>query len=127
MMTALHSLLTGSLLIAILSACSGGSSAASTTPPPEVDVTVTAEANEFDSNSITISAGEVITVFFENLDGQPPNIAICTDASASESLFVGDLITGSSMTYEIPALEPGEYFFRCYAHPAMTGIAVVEG
>ena len=116
----------GSLLVA-LTACSSGSSGPSATPPPAVDLTVTAEGNAFTSNTITIAGGEPTTVFFENLDGQPHNIAIYVDDSASDSLFVGDVITQGTITYEIPALERGEYFFRCDLHPAMTGTVVVEG
>lgn len=40
---------------------------------------------------------------------------------------MGEMITDDAITYEIPALEPAQYFFRCDAHPAMTGIVVVEG
>ena len=117
----------GIALVAILAACSGGGSAASASPPAEADLTVNAEGNAFDPAVITLTAGEATTVFFRNLDGQPHNIAIYTDDSASESLFIGDTITDSAVTYEIPALEPGEYFFRCDVHPDMTGTVVVEG
>jgi plastocyanin len=117
----------GIALVAILTACSGGGSAASASPPAEADLTVNAEGNAFDPAVITLTAGEATTVFFRNLDGQPHNIAIYTDDSASESLFVGDTITDAAVTYEIPALEPGEYFFRCDVHPDMTGTVVVEG
>jgi hypothetical protein len=33
----------------------------------------------------------------------------------------------SEPSYEIPALEPAAYFFRCDAHPVMTGVVTVEG
>ena len=117
----------GIALVAILAACSGGGSAASASPPAEADLTVNAEGNAFDPATITLTAGETTTVFFRNLDGQPHNIAIYTDEGAAESLFVGETITDAAVTYEIPALEPGEYFFRCDVHPDMTGTVVVEG
>ena len=117
----------GIALVAILAACSGGGSAASASPPAEADLTVNAEGNAFDPAVITLTAGEATTVFFRNLDGQPHNIAIYTDEGASESLFVGETITDAAVTYEIPALEPGEYFFRCDVHPDMTGTVVVDG
>lgn len=119
--------LIGIVLVAILAACSGGGSAASPSPPVEADLTVNAEGNAFAPATITLTAGEPTTVFFRNLDGQPHNIAIYTDDTATESLFVGETITDATVTYEIPALEPGEYFFRCDVHPDMTGTVVVEG
>ncbi len=117
----------GIALVAILAACSGGGSAASASPPAEADLTVNAEGNAFDPAVITLTAGEATTVFFRNLDGQPHNIAIYTDEGASKSLFVGETIIDAAVTYEIPALEPGQYFFRCDVHPDMTGTVVVEG
>jgi plastocyanin len=68
-------------------------------------------------------------VHFENQDaGTTHNIAIYTDDSASESLFDGPDITGPDSTdYQIPALDPGQYFFRCDTHPTMNGTVVVSG
>jgi plastocyanin len=54
-------------------------------------------------------------------------VAIYTDASLSEEVFVGEVITEGSILYAVPALEAGEYFFRCDVHPEMTGTLVVEG
>lgn len=119
-------LVAGVLLAVVLAACSDGGSAASASLSPEADLTVTAEDNAFDQATITLTAGEATTVFFRNRDGAPHNIAIYTDDSASASLFVGETITDDAVTYEIPALEPGEYFFRCDVHAGMTGVVVVE-
>jgi plastocyanin len=122
----MKTLLVGALLTLVLAACSGGGTAASASAPPEADLTVSAQNNEFDSPTITLAAGQTTTVFFRNLDAMPHNIAIYTDDSASESLFVGETITDDAVTYEIPALQPGEYFFRCDLHPDMVGTVVVE-
>jgi plastocyanin len=122
----MKALLVGVLLTLVLAACSGGGTAASASAPPEADLTVSAENNEFDSPTITLTTGETTTVFFRNLDAMPHNIAIYTDDSASESLFAGETITDDAVTYEVPALEPGEYFFRCDLHPDMVGTVVVE-
>lgn len=124
-MNAFRALSAGSLVIA-LAACSSGGSVAAVSPPQEAALTVSAEGNVFDEATITITAGEPLQLFFRNLDGQPHNIAIYTDDSATESLFVGDTITDAAILYEVPALEPGEYFFRCDIHPDMVGTVVVE-
>jgi len=116
----------GVALAIMLAACSDAGSTPSVSPPPEADLTVTAEDNAFDQPAITLTAGEATTVFFRNRDEARHNIAIYTDASASASLFVGDTITNDAVSYEIPPLEPGEYFFRCDVHPGMTGVVVVE-
>ena len=126
-MNRIHTLLAGVSIVAVLAACSGGGSAASASPPPKADLTVTSENMEFDQSTITLKAGETTTLFYRNLDGAPHNIAIYTDNSASEELFIGETITDDAVTYEIPALEPGGYFFRCDVHPNMTGTVVVEG
>ena len=73
----------------------------------------------FDPTSFTIPAGEPSVVTMDNQDGGiPHNIAIYTDDTATESLFVGEIVTGPvSIDYELPALDAGEYYFRCDVHP----------
>ena len=62
-------------------------------------------------------------VAFENDDDAVPhNVAIYADDSAAQSLFVGDLVEGpATVTYDVPALDPGVYYFRCDVHPQMNG------
>jgi plastocyanin len=54
-------------------------------------------------------------------------VSIYTDSSATAALFTGEMVTGpGTVTYEVDALEPGTYFFRCDVHPTtMTGTFVV--
>jgi plastocyanin/uncharacterized membrane protein len=77
----------------------------------------------FDRPSLTGQAGTRFDLVFLNEDdGVPHNVAIYTDESADESLFVGDQIVGPDrVTYDVPALHPGEYYFRCDVHPIMHG------
>ncbi|HET9310306.1 MAG TPA: cupredoxin domain-containing protein, partial [Actinomycetota bacterium] len=91
--------------------------------------TVVASDLSFDTETIQLPADTPTTLTFENRDdGIPHNIAIYTDESLGESLFVGDLVTGpASADYEIPAIPAGEYYFHCDVHPDMSGSVVVEG
>jgi plastocyanin/uncharacterized membrane protein len=77
----------------------------------------------FDTEILRMSAGASQGLAFLNEDeGVPHNIAIYTDDAAGESLFVGETIVGPrSVTYDVPALDPGEYYFRCDVHPVMDG------
>jgi plastocyanin len=110
--------------VAVLAACSGGGAAASVTPPPDAVVTITAKDNQFDQAAVDVPAAADFGLFFKNLDGVPHNVAVFTDSSAAKSIFVGQTITDAATTYDVPALEPGTYFFRCDVHPDMTGSLV---
>lgn len=94
-----------------------------------VTVAIAARGFSFSMKTITVPAGAEVTVNFENRDdGVPHNVAVYTDASAGEAIFVGEIITGpaqATYTFTAPA-EPGRYFFRCDVHPSMNGDFVVE-
>ena len=87
---------------------------------------VTAEGLQFDTETITLVAGETAEIEFENLDSAPHNIAIYEDDSAADEIFKGEQISATSTTYEIEAPKPGEYYFQCDVHPDMNGTAVSE-
>lgn len=114
--------------LAVITAC--GSASGDTggeADPADADYSITTADMAFDQSTLTVTAGEAFTLALVNEDSAPHNVAIFTDSSASEPVFVGELVTGDTIVYEIPALEPGEYFFRCDLHPSMTGTLVVEG
>jgi plastocyanin len=42
-----------------------------------------------------------------------------------QDLFEGEVVAGpTTVTYAVPALDPGEYAFVCDIHPEMTGTLV---
>lgn len=93
-------------------------------------VDLAAENIAFDTDTITVPAGADVTVNFDNRDDDiMHNFAVYTDSSASQSIFVGDTITGpdtTTYTFTAPS-EPGTYFFRCDIHPQqMTGDFIVQ-
>lgn len=93
-----------------------------------VTVAVMAEGYSFSTETITVPAGSEVTIEFDNRDdGVPHNVAVYTDSSASEAIFVGDIVTGPGQaTYTFTAPEsPGNYFFRCDIHPSMHGAFIV--
>jgi plastocyanin len=100
------------------------------TPAPTLSVTVNliAQRMAFDQSTITVPAGASVTMNFDNKDSIPHNFALYTDSSASTPIFVGQIITASSVTYKFTApTKPGNYFFRCDVHPtSMTGTFVVQ-
>jgi plastocyanin len=92
-------------------------------------VTVAASNLAFDTDTIELPPDAPTTITFDNQDaGVPHNIAIYTDDTLSEVLFQGDIITGpDTITYEIPPLPAGEYYFHCDVHPNMNGTVIVGG
>jgi plastocyanin/uncharacterized membrane protein len=77
----------------------------------------------FDRASLTGPAGTRFDLVFDNEDdGVQHNVAIYRDDSVEEPLFVGDLVEGpTTVTYDVPALDAGSYYFRCDLHPQMDG------
>ncbi len=91
------------------------------------NVAVVAEGLAFSTKEIDLTAGQPSKIAFENKDvGTMHNIAIFDDSSRSVTEFEGEKITGAaSITYDVPALKEGTYYFECEVHPVMNGSVVV--
>ncbi len=97
---------------------------------PSGPIDLVAQNIAFDKKTITVKAGSMVTINFNNKDsGIPHNFAAYTDSSASTPIFVGAIITGpatTTYTFSAPST-PGTYFFRCDVHPTqMTGQFIVQ-
>jgi plastocyanin len=86
-------------------------------------VQVVAEGTAFDTSEISLPPAPS-TITFENRDPIPHNISIYTE-QGGEALFQGELVTGETIEYQVPALEPGSYYFQCDVHPEMNGTVTV--
>ncbi|OGO30894.1 MAG: hypothetical protein A2Z29_01425 [Chloroflexi bacterium RBG_16_56_11] len=102
-------------------------------PPPTTGQSVTLDLVTrnfaFDKPSLTVPAGARVIINFDNQDGGiPHNFALYTSSSASSSIFIGQIISGSNrIIYEFTApATPGNYFFRCDVHPSMNGTFIVQ-
>jgi plastocyanin len=103
--------------------------APSTPTTSSVTIDLIAKDIAFDKSTITVPAGAMVNINFDNQDsGVPHNFSVYTDTSATTSIFVGQIITGvKTVTYTFTApTTPGDYFFRCDVHPTtMTGTLTV--
>lgn len=95
----------------------------------EVISSVSLSANNiaFEKTEIEIPAGQEASLEFDNLEGQPHNVAIYLGSDATgTNLFRGEIVTGpKKITYHLPAFEAGSYYFRCDVHPTMNGTVKV--
>jgi len=119
----------GLVAIAALSAaCSGGSGASASAPaasapaasaPAGDAITVSAKDLKFSTASLTAPADEAFQIVFDNQESAPHNVAI-KDASGAVK-FKGEIVTSTTITYDVPALAAGAYEFFCEVHPDMKG------
>ena len=130
-------LLTVGLLTLALVACGGGNggddtggdnTGGGTVAVQNGTVEVTADDLKFDASTIQAPAGEAFTIVLNNMDTMPHNISVYTE-QGGEEIAKGEIVTGPDATdeVEVPALEPGTYFFVCDLHTNMSGSLVVEG
>lgn len=104
-----------------------GAEAGAHAPAEASGPTLSAANVQFNTEELTLPAGEETTLPFDNEDSAPHNFSIYEAESAEEDLFVGaEVAGGSSADYQIPALPEGEYYFRCDLHPSMDGTVVAE-
>ncbi len=97
----------------------GGSGAPASLPP--ADVTVTAQGIEFDTKTISATAGKPLAIAFVNNDAGIPHDIEIADGSGG-LVFEGPTITGvTSTVYSVPPLNAGTYKFSCKWHPNMIG------
>jgi plastocyanin len=96
------------------------------TAPAGTTTQVTVADVAFDVDTITLKAGEPTSLEFVNKDSVQHDIHIL-DSAGGKTLFQGDLVTAGDTTYDIPALDKGEYYFQCDVHPdSMNGTVVVK-
>ena len=96
-----------------------------------VTINLSAQNFSFSPTTITVPAGAIVTINFNNQDsGVLHNFSLYADSSAPPpALFQGGFITGpSTVTYKFTApSKAGTYFFRCDIHPTtMTGTFIVQ-
>jgi plastocyanin len=105
---------------------SGGESTVSS-PARGTVVSLGATELAFNTDHLSAPSGKRFTLAFDNrAAGVSHNVQVLT--SGGQLLFNGDLVTGPrQVTYQVPALKPGTYQFRCAVHPQqMTGTLVVR-
>jgi plastocyanin len=96
-----------------------------TEPPPGGEADIVAQNTAFDTDRIELPADKGTTLVFENRDSLTHNVAIYTE-QGGDALFQGEIITATTVEYQVPPLEAGSYFFQCDIHPTeMTGTVEV--
>jgi plastocyanin len=113
-------------LAAVLAACFGATAAPATTDPsaapaaPAGDtVSIAAKDMKFVQTDVAVPAGTPFSAQFDNQDGAPHNVAISDPSGAS--VFKGEIVSATNITYAVPALAAGTYTFICEVHPDMKG------
>ena len=89
-------------------------------------IPVTAKALAFVEKEIFLKADQENAIAFSNDDaGIPHNVVVTRDEKLTDRIFTGEIVNGvTEVTYTVPALPAGDYFFFCEVHPFMKGEAV---
>jgi plastocyanin len=120
----------GLLALAVaLAACSGASAEAPTPAAPAGSpsgdgVTIVAKDIKFVPTAVSVKADTAFDLVFDNQDGAPHNIDI--SSSGGTTVFKGEIVTSSKVTYAVPALPAGTYGFVCDVHPEMKGTITAQ-
>jgi len=85
---------------------------------------ISAQNIAFDTRTLIVPANRDFDLVFDNNDaGVPHNVQIDSSPARETTLFDGEVVDGIvSITYHVPALAPGEYYFLCKIHPNMNGV-----
>lgn len=91
-------------------------------------ISIAAVNIKFDQAELRAPADTPFMIVFDNQEPVPHNVAIYSDSSGGNKLFVGEIFPGpGTRSYAVPALPAGTYFFRCDVHPtAMTGTFISQ-
>lgn len=93
-----------------------------TCAPTGTTLNVVARNLSFGVKCLAAPADQPFTIRFSSQDAAPHNVAIYTDSSRAQSLFVGERVDGpKDVTYRVPAIPAGTYYFVCDFHLFMDG------
>jgi plastocyanin len=90
---------------------------------PQVPEISASNAISFETKLLVVPAGRPFELVFNNNDpGIPHNVEIADSPARSTVYLDGEVINGiASITYQVPALTEGDYYFLCRIHPNMNG------
>jgi plastocyanin len=110
----------------LLASCTAAGTGSPPPSAPAGGAAITAANTSFDRTSLEVPAGQPFKLLFENREGAPHNVRIYGE-NVDQALFVGEVFGGpGSRTYEVPAIPPGTYRFRCDVHPDMAGSVIAR-
>ena len=124
-------------LVLVLGACTGAaagnpSPAGTTTPPGSAAgpasgvIQISSKDLKFSTATLAAPANKPFQIAYDNQDGAPHNVAIY-DSSFSSKVCGEEPFGGpKQVTYNVPALAPGTYGFRCDVHTDMKGTLEVK-
>lgn len=92
-------------------------------PVPAVPEISASSAVSFNTTSLVVPAGRPFELVFHNQQEGVPHDVFITDSPARATVyFDGKDVTGpADITYQVPALDEGDYYFLCSIHPNMNG------
>lgn len=109
----------------VILALGGGPSEEEAVGGPAVDVYITAKDNLFVETDITVPAETALAITMDNQDASVQhNVEVFDGPDANAPVIIdGEVITGpAKITYDVPPLAEGDYYFICKIHPTtMTG------
>jgi plastocyanin len=118
-MRARTAVVTALLLVLVGGVASAAEPKPSTCTANGTALQITAFDNKFDKDCMAVPADQAFTIEFKNDDrGIPHNVSLFDNSSGTEkTLFTGEITSGGTVTYDVPAQPAGKYIFRCDPHP----------
>ena len=120
----------GLVVLGLLIAACSGTVTAAPTPPASISpdaLQISSNDLKFSTDRLEAEAGTAFQIVYENQEAAPHNVAIYTDEAASTKILAEEPFGGpKTVVYEVPALDPGTYFFRCDLHTNMKGTLEVS-
>ncbi|MDQ3978227.1 MAG: cupredoxin domain-containing protein [Actinomycetota bacterium] len=97
-------------------------------PAANAELTIVASGTRFNTNCLTGTADQSLTLSYENKDQITHGLVLLETHNSSDPFFRVDVFAGpKTQTFTIPAQRPGTYAFHCQVHPsAMSGTLLVK-
>jgi plastocyanin len=92
---------------------------------PEISAST---ATSFEVGTLVVPAGRPFDLIFHNKqEGVPHNVELADSSARATVFFEGERIDGvADITYKVPAIDEGDFYFLCSVHPNMNGTLQVR-